>query len=144
MPGSGWVAFVCWGSRLLEAEAQTVINILAIRWGIEVFFEDAKDLLGSDHDQLMTAEALSRLWTWIACLSCFLEEQRAAHDHLAAWGDARRAIQQELTIVGRDTLSPYFSDRNSSGYNDEPVSFEETGSPVLTGSSSTAPGRGRL
>lgn len=84
-----------WGSTLVEADPQTVINILAIRWSIEVFFEDAKDLLGSDHYQLMTAEAIVRFWTLIACLSCFLEEQRAAHDHLATWGDARRAIQQE-------------------------------------------------
>lgn len=84
-----------WGSTLLEAEAQTVINILAIRWSIEVFFEDAKDLLGSDHYQLMTAEAILRFWTLISCLACFLEEQRATQDHLATWGDARRAMQQE-------------------------------------------------
>ncbi len=84
-----------WGSTLLDADAQTVINALAIRWSIEVFFEDAKDLLGSDHYQLITAEAILRFWTLIACLACFLEEQRAAHDHLATWGDARRAIQQE-------------------------------------------------
>jgi hypothetical protein len=84
-----------WGSTLLEADAQTVINILAIRWSIEVFFEDAKDLLGSDHYQLMSAEAILRFWTLIACLSCFLDEQRATQDDLATWGDARRAMQQE-------------------------------------------------
>ncbi len=83
------------GFTLLEAGAQTVINLLAIRWSIEVFFEDAKELLGLDRYPLMTAEAIVRFWTLIACLSCFLGEQRAAHDHLTAWGDARRAIQQE-------------------------------------------------
>ncbi|MGB9588083.1 MAG: transposase [Armatimonadota bacterium] len=84
-----------WGSTLLEAAPQTVINILAIRWRIEVFFEDAKDLLGSDHYQLMSAEAIVRFWTLIACLSCFLDEQCAADSRLATWGDARRALQQE-------------------------------------------------
>jgi hypothetical protein len=29
-----------WGSTLLEADAQTVINTLAVRWSIEVLFED--------------------------------------------------------------------------------------------------------
>lgn len=84
-----------WGSTLLDADAQTVINILAIRWNIEVFFEDAKDLLGSDHYQLMSAEAILRFWTLIACLSCFLDELRATQDNLATWGEARRTIQQE-------------------------------------------------
>jgi len=84
-----------WGSTLLDADAQTIINILAVRWNIEVFFEDAKDLLGSDHYQLMKAEAILRFWTLIACLSCFLDEQRSAQEGIATWGDARRAIQRE-------------------------------------------------
>jgi len=84
-----------WGSTLLEADAQTVINILAIRWSIEVLFEDDKDLLGADHYQLMSAEAILRFWTLIACLSCFLDEQRASQEALSTWGDARRAIQRE-------------------------------------------------
>lgn len=88
-------SFRYWGSTLLDADAQTLINVLAIRWNVEVFFEDAKDLLGSDHYQLMKAEAILRFWAMIACLSCFLDEQRAAQDSLATWGEARNAIQQE-------------------------------------------------
>jgi hypothetical protein len=84
-----------WASTLLEADAQTVINILAIRWSIEVLFEDGKDLLGADHYQLMGAEAILRFWTLIACLSCFLDEQRVTQETLSSWGDARRAIQKE-------------------------------------------------
>jgi len=84
-----------WGSTLLDADAQTLINVLAVRWSVEVFFEDAKDLLGSDHYQLMRAEAILRFWTLIACLSCFLDEQRAAQEDLNTWGEARNAIQQE-------------------------------------------------
>lgn len=88
-------SFRYWGTTLLDADAQAVIDILAIRWSIEVFFEDAKDLLGSDHYQLMTAEAILRFWTLVTCLACFLDEQRAAHAHLATWGEARRTTQQE-------------------------------------------------
>jgi hypothetical protein len=84
-----------WGSTLLEATAQTVIATLAVRWDIEVLFEDLKDLLGSDHYQLLSAEGLVRFWTLVACLSCFLDEQRAAQNTLHTWGDARRALQKE-------------------------------------------------
>ncbi|MFN8497215.1 MAG: hypothetical protein U0641_05105 [Anaerolineae bacterium] len=50
-----------WGSTLLDADAQRVINALAMRWGVEVLFEDSKDL--SDHYQLMSATAIVRFWT---------------------------------------------------------------------------------
>jgi len=89
-----------WGSTLVDADAQTVIDILAIRWNIEVFFEDAKDLLGSDHYQLMSATAIVRFWTLVACLACFLDEHRAclqtqrARKHLTL-GDARRDLQAQ-------------------------------------------------
>jgi hypothetical protein len=84
-----------WGSTLLEADAQTVIRTLAIRWSIEVLFEDDKDLLGADHYQLMSAEAVLRFWTLIACLGYFLDEQKALRPDCSTWGDVRRAIQQE-------------------------------------------------
>ena len=89
-----------WGSTLLDADAQTVINILAIRWDIEVFFEDIKDLLGSDHYQVMKAKAVVRLWTLINCLWFFLEEQRATLQELnpdkhITRGDVRRYLQRE-------------------------------------------------
>jgi hypothetical protein len=72
-----------------------VINILAVRWSIEVLFEDEKDLLGADHYQLMSATAILRFWTLIACLSYFLDQQRASQAALLTWGDARRALQKE-------------------------------------------------
>ncbi|MDH7488538.1 MAG: hypothetical protein QHH80_03395 [Anaerolineae bacterium] len=84
-----------WGSTLLDADAQTLINVLAIRWSVEVFLEDAKDLLGSDHYQLMKAEAILRFWTLIACLARFLDEQRASRGDLKTWGEARNAIREE-------------------------------------------------
>ncbi|HEY9153333.1 MAG TPA: transposase [Anaerolineales bacterium] len=88
-----------WGSTLLNLDAQALVNILAIRWNIETFFEYDKDLLGSDHYQLMTAQAILRFWTLIACLMCFLEEQRAACESSPfTCGDARLQIQQQHQI----------------------------------------------
>jgi len=84
-----------WGSTLLEADPQTVINTLAVRWSIEVLFEDNKDLLGADHYQLMSATALVRFWTLIACLGYFLDEQKALRPDCSTWGDVRRALQKE-------------------------------------------------
>jgi SRSO17 transposase len=85
-----------WGSSFLDQDLQTLVDALAVRWEIEVFFEYAKDLLGSDHYQLMTAQAIIRFWTLIACLMAFLEEQRATEDDpLLTCGDIRRRIQAE-------------------------------------------------
>jgi hypothetical protein len=85
-----------WGSTVLDLDAQPLIDVLAVRWHIETFFEYDKDLLGSDHYQLMTAQAILRFWTLTACLMCFLEEQRAtSNPRLNTCGDARRRIQDE-------------------------------------------------
>ena len=84
-----------WGTTLLEADAQSVIRVLAVRWSVEVLFEDDKDLLGADQYQLMSADAIVRFWTLVACVGYFLDEQRVAQENLATWGDARRAIQKE-------------------------------------------------
>ncbi len=88
-----------WGSTLLNLDAQALVDILAIRWNIETFFEYDKDLLGSDHYQLMSAQAILRFWTLIACLMCFLEEQRTARESSPiTCGVARRAIQEQHRI----------------------------------------------
>jgi hypothetical protein len=85
-----------WGSTVLDLEAQALVDILAVRWEVETFFEYEKDLLGSDHYQLMTRQAVLRFWTLTACLLCFLEEQRAQlEDPALTCGDIRRAIQQD-------------------------------------------------
>ena len=83
-----------WGCTVLDLDAQALVDILAVRWHIETFFEYDKDLLGSDHYQLMTAQAVLRFWTLTACLMCFLEELWAtSKPHLNTCGDARRKIQ---------------------------------------------------
>ncbi len=82
-----------WGSTQSDLDAQALVNILAIRWEIETFFEYDKDLLGSDHYQLMSAQGVLRFWALTACMIAFLEEQRAASSQTC--GDIRRTIQNE-------------------------------------------------
>jgi hypothetical protein len=85
-----------YGSTVLDLQAQALVDILAIRWNIETFFEYDKDLLGSDHYQLLSAQAILRFWTLTACLLCFLEEQRAlAPAQSLTCGEVRRTIQEE-------------------------------------------------
>ena len=85
-----------WGSTLLNVEAQELVDVLAIRWEIETFFEYDKDLLGSDHYQLMSAAAVVRFWTLIACLMYFLEEQRTERESRdRTCGEVRCQLQQE-------------------------------------------------
>jgi hypothetical protein len=56
-PKQPQLAIRYWGSTVLELDAQSFIDLMAIRWNIETFFEYEKDLLGSDHYQLMSANA---------------------------------------------------------------------------------------
>jgi len=84
-----------WGSTVLPLDAQALVDILAVRWEVETFFEYEKDLLGSDHYQVMTRQAVLRFWTLTACLLCFLEEQRHREDQTATCGDVRRKIQND-------------------------------------------------
>jgi hypothetical protein len=89
-----------WGSTLLEASPQQILEVLAQRWQIEIFFEDAKDLLGSDHYQLMSAVGLVGFWTLVALLGAFLDEQRylltqAEPARHYSWGECRNELQSQ-------------------------------------------------
>ena len=85
-----------WGSTLMDLTAQALVEVLAVRWEVETYFEYAKDLLGSDHYQVMTRQAILRFWTLAACLFSFLDEQRAAaRDPVLTCGDVRRNLQRQ-------------------------------------------------
>jgi hypothetical protein len=51
--------------------------------------------LGADHYQLMSAKAIIRFWTLIACLAYFLDEQKASRPDCSTWGDVRRVLKRE-------------------------------------------------
>lgn len=84
-------------TTLLEAGTQEGVDILALRWEVEVMFAEHKDLLGSDHYQLMTRQAIVRFWALVACAYLYLDEQRArleeAGEHVTL-GQARQETQK--------------------------------------------------
>lgn len=86
-----------WASSDRDADPVTLLGHIAARWEVEVFFSDAKDLLGLDHDQLMTTTAIVRFWTLTLAAYTLLEEERARlvqeqQRHLTL-GETRRALQ---------------------------------------------------
>jgi hypothetical protein len=110
-----------WGSTMLDLQTQALVDILAIRWNIETFFEYDKDLLGSDHYQLMSAQAILRFWTLTACLICFLEEQRAlAPGRQLTCGDVRRNVQEDHRL----NLLFWLEERFKAGYSVEQISIQ--------------------
>jgi hypothetical protein len=83
-------------TSLLEADTETILGILAIRWRIETFFDDLKELFGSDHYQMMSARSILRFWTLACCAYVFLEEQRAQRGATgASIGTIRRQLDKE-------------------------------------------------
>ncbi len=83
-------------TSLLDADTETILRLLAIRWGIETFFDDLKELFGSDHYQLMSATSILRFWTLACCGYVFLEEQRAQRGPAGcSLGTIRRQFDKE-------------------------------------------------
>ena len=83
-------------TSLLDADTQAILNILAIRWKIETFFDDLKELFGSDHYQVMSATGILRFWTLACCGYVFLEEQRAQRGEVgSSIGTIRRKLYNE-------------------------------------------------
>jgi hypothetical protein len=107
-----------WGSTLLDVEAQALVDILAIRWQVETFFEYDKDLLGSDHYQVMSRQAVLRFWTLTACLLYFLEMQRTTT--ALTCGDVRRHIQQ----VHRRNLLTWLAAHFQNGLSVEQIALQ--------------------
>jgi len=100
----------CYGdNRLLDADAQKVMPMLAVRWDIETLFENCKDLLGSDHYQT----AIVRLWTLVSCLAYLLDKRRARlqaqwpGEHVT-WGRCPPG-HPDRTLTQPHALDPRFS-----------------------------------
>jgi hypothetical protein len=63
-------------SRDVDADAQTLLTHISVRWDVEVLFADGKEERGLDHSPLMSAQALVRFWTLAMLVSVFLEEEQ--------------------------------------------------------------------
>ena len=66
-----------WATSRLTDPMDQVVATVAQRWSIEVLFADFKELLGSDHYQLRSAQAIVRFWALALCLYHYLDEQRS-------------------------------------------------------------------
>ena len=86
-----------WASSDLAADLPALLTHLAARWEVEVLFGDAKELLGLDQYQLLSATAIVRFWTLVlAAYVCVEEEQarlRTACGGHVTLGAARAALQ---------------------------------------------------
>jgi len=86
-----------WASSDLDADLATLIGHVATRWQVEVLFADAKELLGLDQYQVMSAQAIVRFWTLVLATYTFLEEERALlaaqEQRHVTLGQTRRAVQ---------------------------------------------------
>ena len=60
----------------LEDPPEQVVQTVALRWGVETFFADFKELMGSDQYQLHSAEAILRFWALGLCLYQYLDSLR--------------------------------------------------------------------
>jgi hypothetical protein len=87
----------CWATSDLAADAAAVAGYAALRWDVETYIEEGKELLGLDHYQLTSAAAIERFWHLVACAYLHLDEVRAAlaarGQPGATLGDALRAEQ---------------------------------------------------
>lgn len=87
-----------WASSDRCADLPTLVAHIAARWQVEVLFADAKDVLGLDQYQLMTAPALVRFWTLVLAAYAFLEEEQARlrqarREHVTI-GETRQEVQR--------------------------------------------------
>jgi hypothetical protein len=69
----------------LEDTLEQVVGHLSHRWIIETLFADCKELMGADHYQMRSAQAIVRFWALGLCLYQFLDDIRATHGRL--WGE---------------------------------------------------------
>ena len=60
----------------LHDSIEQVVHAVALRWTVETLFADFKELMGSDHYQLRSAEAIRRFWALGLCLYQFLDSLR--------------------------------------------------------------------
>jgi len=97
-----------WATSRLTDPLSQVMTTVGQRWTIEVLFADFKELLGSDHYQIRSAQAIVRFWALALCLyhyldeqRCLLEQQRQAHVSL---GEARSFVRQRHAQLLLDWL----------------------------------------
>jgi hypothetical protein len=88
-----------WVTSCLQDSLEQVVGAAAMRWTIETLFADFKELMGADHYQVRSAQAILRFWALGLFLYQYLDEQRV---HLqrerglhVTMGDTRTWVRQQ-------------------------------------------------
>jgi hypothetical protein len=94
---------------------QQVVAAAAIRWTIETLFADFKELMGADHYQVRSAQAILRYWALGLVFYQYLDEQRvrlaAERGRHVTMGEARTWVHQQH----HDLLLDWIIDHAASG-----------------------------
>ena len=95
----------------LQAPLDALIASFALRWEIETFFEDLKDLLGTDHYQLLRQQAILRFWTLACALYRCLETAQATHAAAGhhSIGQVRRQFRDDHRLALLHWLTSHFA-----------------------------------
>jgi hypothetical protein len=104
-----------WATGRLDDTLEQVVGHVAQRWTIEVLFADFKELMGSDHYQMRSAQGIIRFWAPGLCLYRFLDEVRATHRRL--WGEPLTLGQarQQIRESHREGLLDRIFDQIAAG-----------------------------
>lgn len=104
-----------WVTSRLHDSLQQVIAAAAMRWTIETLFADFKELMGADHYQVRSAQAILRFWALGLVLYQYLDEQRvrlaAERGRHVTMGQARTWVRQQH----QDLLLDRIIDQAASG-----------------------------
>lgn len=104
-----------WVTSRLHDSLQQVIAAAAMRWTIETLFADFKELMGADHYQVRSAQAILRFWALGLVLYQYLDEQRvrlaAERGRHVTMGEARTWVRQQH----QDLLLDWIIDQAASG-----------------------------
>jgi hypothetical protein len=88
-----------WVTSRLQDSLQQVVAAAAMRWTIETLFADFKELMGADHYQVRSAQAILRFWALGLVLYQYLDEQRvrlaAERGRHVTMGEARTWVRQQ-------------------------------------------------
>jgi hypothetical protein len=104
-----------WATSRLDDTLEQVVGHVAQRWTIEVLFADFKELMGSDHYQIRSAQGILRFWALGLCLYQFFDEVRVAHRRL--WGEHLTLGQarQQIRNSHQEALLDWILDQADAG-----------------------------
>jgi hypothetical protein len=97
-----------WVTSRLHDSLEQVVAAAAMRWTIETLFADFKELMGADHYQVRSAQAILRFWALGLFLYQYLDEQRvqleAERGRHITLGETRTWVRHQLADLLLDWI----------------------------------------